>query len=47
MEGLSETLRSLLDELWLLVESLSGFGLVILLGFIVAALLVTFGLVRR
>ncbi len=47
MEGFSGTLRSLLDELWLLVESLTGFGLVILLGLGVAALLVVFGLLRR
>ena len=47
MEGFSGTLRSLLDDLLLLAESLSGFVLVILLGFVVVALLVTFGLVRR
>ena len=47
MEGFSGTLRSFLDEFGLLVESLSGFGLVIFLGFVVAAVFVVFGLVRR
>ncbi len=47
MEGFSGTLRSLLDELGLLVESLGGLGLVILLGLVVAAVLVVFGLIRK
>ena len=47
MEGFGGTLRSFLDEIGLLVESLSGFALVIFLGLLVVAVLVVFGLVRR
>lgn len=47
MEGFGDSLRLLLRELDLMIESLKGFGPVILVGSVVAAMLVVFTVVRR
>ncbi len=47
MEGMDRTLRLFLDELGLFVESLGAIGSMIALGFLVAAVLVVYGLVRK